>query len=510
MADSAPSNIRAVPQAAAAMQAGSRGLDIGGWYRASFIGTICCVVLYTVYGYIFVHAHALSISGEMELFQRFGMVPLISPRDAHLISFPHLLGSSLMFGATLGILNALVCMFLTVPQWVSGRYKMREMLPLFLSPIAAIYFGLSDEMPLVSILFGIICPFAFVLPWMYVLKRSRRAPIALRRWLPAAGILLAPFLIIALMHPSYLIIRDIMLEMPLMRNLSDFYYDHTLLAADVIKPPAARTQNVIAVSGSVGDIGPMPHGTLWARTADPCSVRAARVIVSTEPLKCKTVVLKDKLPANANGRIFKEYGTIFDLNRHMRYGIGLFFYSGPFAAGMFFLFSWLAVGLVRLSYSSRAAVVGLLVMYLALFIPFFHAGYLALNLRMHPDQLGDYKNSDSEKKIYLAAVMYPGALTAADLDAMIRKGSTRVRLNALVEAGERRDPALLPLVESALEDPQVNVRTKACWALGRMPAGQAVPLLEKVLQGDPSWYVRDYAYGALSVLRTDAKVVSLD
>jgi len=510
MANSAPSNIGANTETAAAVQAGPKGMDISGWYRASFIGTVCCVVLYTVYGYIFVHAHALSISSEMELFKRFQMVTLISPVDAHLISFSHLLGSALMFGATLGILNALICMLLTLPQWVSGTYKMRKMFPLLLSPIAAIYFGLSDEMPFVSIIFGVICPFAFVIPWMYVLKRSRGSRITLKRWLLVAGILTAPFLIVALMRPSYLIIRDVMLEIPLMRSLSDFYYDHTLLAADVIKPPAGRTQNIIALSGSVGDIGPLPHGTLWIRTADPCSISSARVIVSRETIKCRAIVLKDKLPANDNGRIFKEYSPIFDLNRLMRHGIGLFFYSGPLAIGMIFLFSWISVGLVRLSYFSRAAAAGLLALYLALFIPIFQTGYLALILRMHPEQLADYKSSDSEIKTYLVAVMYPGALTVSDLDAMIRRGSTRVRLNALMEAGERRDPALLPLVSSAISDPQVNVRTKACWALGRMPTGQTVTLLEKVLQNDPSWYVRDYAYGALGTIRTDAKTVSLD
>lgn len=485
-------------------------MNVGGWYRASFTGTICCVILYTVYGYIFVHAHARFISGEMELFRKFRMIPLISPGDAHLGSFPHLLGSALMFGASLGILNALICMFLTLPQWVSGRFKLREMLPLLLSPITAIYFGLSDEMSFVSIIFGIICPFAFVLPWMYVLKRSRGRRISLKRWLLVTGVLAAPFIVLALMQPSYLIIRDVMLETPLVRNLSDFYYDHTLLAADVIKPPGARTQNVIAVSGSVENVGPMPHGTLWIRTADPCSIHAARVTVSREPLKCRAIVLKDKLPANAEGRIFREYGPIFDLNRHMRQGIGLFFYSGPLAVALIFLFSWLSVGLVRLSYASRAASAGLLALYLALFIPFFQTGYLALNLRAHPEQLEDYKNSGNEQKTYLSAVMYPGALSAADLGAMIMKGSVRVRINALLEAGERRSSELLPLVVNALDDPQLNVRTKACWALGRMRNAQTAPLLEKVLQSDPSWYVRDYAYGALGVLRTDAMIVNLD
>jgi hypothetical protein len=510
MADSDPSIIRPLPETAPAVQVEHKAMDIGRWYKASFTGTICCIILYTVYGFIFVHAHALSISGEMELLQKYHMIPLISPADVHLVSFIHLLGSALMFGLTLGILNALVCMCLTLSLWVSSSFKIRDMMPLLLSPITAIYFGLSDEMPFVSILFGVICPFAFVLPWLYMLKKSRPSRIVLKRWLLVTGILVAPFIVIALMRPSYLIIRDVMLETPLVKNLSDIYYAHTLLAADVIKPPAARTQNVIAVSRSVGDIGPMPHGSLWIRTADPCSIQEAHVVVSKERLTCRAIVLKDNLPANEKGRIFREYGAVFDLNRHMRNGIGLYYYSGPFAVGIILLFSWLAVALVNLSYSSRTAVMVLLGIYLILFIPFFHTGYLALNLRMHPEQMGEYKNSGEEKKIYLMTVMYPGALSLADLDAMIRKGSTRVKINALVEAGERRDPALTSLIGKALDDSQINVRTKACWALGRMASPQTMPMLERVLRNDPSWYVRDYAYAALGAMRYDTKIVDLD
>ena len=59
--------------------------DINGWYRASFWGSIACIVLYTAFGYVFVRAHALRITAEMGLLARFGMTALINPDDVHLI-----------------------------------------------------------------------------------------------------------------------------------------------------------------------------------------------------------------------------------------------------------------------------------------------------------------------------------------------------------------------------------------------------------------------------------------
>jgi hypothetical protein len=505
-----PSNRRLLPGANISLRPDGMSRDIGRWYKASFLGTISCIILYTVYGFIFVHSHALKIAHEMELLQRFNLTPLIRPDDEHLVSFIHLLGSALLFGLTLGILNALICMALTLPKWSSGRLKKRDMFPLLLASITAIYFGLSEEMPFISILFGIICPLVFVIPWLWMLRKSKKSRIGIKRWAALTGILISPFLIIFLMHPSYTVIRDTMLEMPLVSSLSDIYYSHTLLAADVIKPPAARTQNVIAVSKSIENIGSIPHGTLWLRTDDPCSIQGADMIVSKEPLKCRSIFLKDSLPANDKGRIFREYGKVFDLNRHMRNGIGIYYYSGPFAIAVILLFSWLGTGLVRLSHSSWTAAAILIGIYLALFIPFWHTAYLAMNLGIHPEKLREYVDSGKEKEIYLAVATYPGALRADDIDAMIRKGSTRTRINALVEAGERRDPALIPLMEQALADPQMNIRTKACWALGRIASPDTAPLLEKVIKSDPSWYVRDYAYAALGNMRPEAKVVTLD
>jgi hypothetical protein len=234
------------------------------------------------------------------------------------------------------------------------------------------------------------------------------------------------------------------------------------------------------------------------------------MVVSKVPLKCRSLVLKDNLPVNAGGRIFQDCSKVFDSNKHMRFGIGIFLFSGPFIISLLLIISWSSLGLEKLSRHNMIVVVILIAAYVALFIPAWRTAYLALDLRSHPEKIREYLDSGEERKNYLAVASFPGALSVGDLEGMIKKGSARMRINALIEAGERRDPALMTFMEHALSDPQLNVRTKACWALGRMATPQTIPLLENVVRYDPSWYVRDYAYLALGMMKPEAKVVLLE
>jgi hypothetical protein len=51
-----------------------------------------------------------------------------------------------------------------------------------------------------------------------------------------------------------------------------------------------------------------------------------------------------------------------------------------------------------------------------------------------------------------------------------------------------------------LEDPSLNVRTRACQALGRRGERQAVPVLIKRMNRSDEWYFQWYAYKALKAL----------
>uniref|UniRef100_UPI0025D7CAEF epoxyqueuosine reductase n=1 Tax=uncultured Hyphomicrobium sp. TaxID=194373 RepID=UPI0025D7CAEF len=55
-----------------------------------------------------------------------------------------------------------------------------------------------------------------------------------------------------------------------------------------------------------------------------------------------------------------------------------------------------------------------------------------------------------------------------------RTGRDRVVRNCLIAAGNARDPSLLPLVESLLDDSSPLVRAMAVWAFRRLASPQSV------------------------------------
>jgi hypothetical protein len=490
-------------------QTGASGY-VGRWYTASFWGGVACILFYTAFGLIFVRMHARQIAAEMGLLARFGMTPLISPDDVHLKLFKHQLGSALFFGLTLGVLNAFICMVLTLPAWISGRSTRNDLFVFTAAVLMCTYFCFSHELPLASICFGLLGPIVFTLPWLLIVRKTGRPIASLKAWAVFFGIIVVPLLILIVTGTSFLSIRDSMLSMPISRTLSDFYYEHTLLAADVIKPVSARSQNVIAISDDSRSVGYMPHGTLWIQLKAPCSVAGATFVASRGVLNCRAVRLPDDgLSANHENRIIEKYAKAIDPNKDMRGAIGLFLFSGPLIAIIVLLLSWLAFGLEHIYIRSRIAALVVVIAYLSIFAPLFHGAYLTAQLKAHPEKIFNYASSPSERMRYIALSVYPGALAPESLVRLMNDPSARVRLNAAIEAGERRDPSLLPDIETRLKDGEMNVRTKACLALGRMGSDRAISLLDKTIKADPSWYVRDYAYAALGRIRPEARLVRI-
>jgi Ca2+/Na+ antiporter len=484
--------------------------DINGWYRASFWGSIACIVLYTVFGYVFVRAHALQITAEMGLLARFGMTALINPDDVHLIGLGHQLASALFFGMTLGVLNALVCMALTFPAWISGRFARQDLVAFAGAVFACIFFTFSKDMPWVSVCFGILSPLVFTFVWLFMVRKAGYKSINIKRWAIFCGIIIAPLAIIIGTGSSFLSIRDSMLSMRFTEALSNVYYEHTLLSADVIKPVSARSQNVIAFSDDIKSLGYTPHGTLWIRSDSPCLVKGATFAVSSQGLNCRSVMLPaDNLSANENNRIIDELSKAIDPNKQMRGGIGFFFFSGPLIVIAALILSWFALALERVFTLSRLITFIIVIAYLSVFMPLFHGTYLLAQLKTHPEKISDYAASPVERMRYAAVATYPGALSKEDLVRLMQDPSARVRVNAVVEAGDRMDMGLLSAIEALLKDPKMNVRTKACWALGKIQSDMALNLLDKVVHEDPSWYVRDYAYASTGRIRPETKVISL-
>ncbi len=502
-----------------AVSAGVRVFGLSGyrdytqWFRASFAGTLCSIVLITLFGFILVSRHAQHLSSQMQFFISSGMEPLVKPDDPFLTHFSHRFSSALFFGCTLGVLNALAAMVLSVFPWRKGRYSWPDIAAFLALGALCTWLGYSAEEPVLSVVFGFLSPAAFFVPWTLIIRRSRPREIRFRRWFALAASVSAPFLfILVLGNASFEVIRDSMLTLPVMRNISDFYYDHTLLAAHMIKPVSALEQKVIAVSDEIRAIGPMPHGSLWVRTPDPCGLAFRDLAVSKEKLSCTSVILRDDRPANESNRIMKEAetGIAFDKNRMLRHGIGLFFYRGPLVLIPVLFMLWFALFLTNLSLRSKIATGVLFALYLSLFFPAWKSVYQRHKLILHPEKIAEYILSEHEEMRYIALLTFPDEFTPGELNRFARDISPRIRLRAIHEAGMRKDARYLDVVEEALFDPQLNVRTRACRALGDMPSDKAGDLLEQSFLHDPSWYVRAYAYRALGKIRPTAKVVRTD
>ncbi|MEA2101830.1 MAG: hypothetical protein U9P80_04565, partial [Thermodesulfobacteriota bacterium] len=218
--------------------------DLNAWFRVSAAGLVYCIILYTFFGFVFVHRHAGMISMEMEAYISHGMSPLIAPGDPAITDMGCLLGSSVFFGLTLGVMNAVLAMAFSIVPWSRGRFSRHDIMPAVSLAALSIYLCFSTELPIVSIGAGLITLPVFFLSWIYPAKKVPRTKTPFIQWVVFVLLLLTPLLV--LHNTTFWQIRDAMLVCPLSSSLSDFYYKHTLLAADVIKPAQFRTQNLVA------------------------------------------------------------------------------------------------------------------------------------------------------------------------------------------------------------------------------------------------------------------------
>lgn len=485
--------------------------DLTQWFRASFFGVLACIVLYTLFGFILASRHAGQLSSQMQLMISTGMHPLVMHSDPYLTAFIHRLGSGLFFGFTLGVLIPLIAMVFSVIPWYLGRFSLKDGLSYLAMGAMSTYLGYSGEAPVLSFLIGFSSPLFFFVPWALIIRKSVPRTISVKRWLLIACIVSSPFA--ALMtfgSASYGMIRDSMVNTPVMRSLSDFYYNHTLLAAHVIKPIADQEQKVIAVADSIDRIGPIPHGSLWIITPDPCSLEGMSLTVSSEELSCKSIILPDNRAANAANRVIREYSAAYDVNVKIREAIGLFLFRGPVLLVPFLFMLWFALFLSNLWERSAAISLLILLGFMVLFIPAAKNYYENYQLTRHPDRLAQYILSEHEEKRFLALSSFPDKFSNREIIRFSRDESPRIRLRALLEAGERGDKGFLGIFEKAIDDPQLNVRTKACRALGKIESEKASELLQQVFLIDPSWYVRAYAYRALAKTRPDSRIVRLE
>ncbi|OPZ59479.1 MAG: HEAT repeat protein [Deltaproteobacteria bacterium ADurb.Bin510] len=472
-------------------------MQLGRYLSSCALGLLALILIYTGFGYVLVSLHAGQLAGEMRLLAAHGLPALIAANDYFLASAAARLGSASLFGLTLGPLAAVILSLWAWPAWRRGRLNRTDVLIGLALGLILAGLSFSREIFWLAPLTALLAIAAF---WVCLCGVPRRPQVE-RPASRTAAVLVAVVLLppILLGTTSYFAVRDVMLMNPLLAALNRFYYDHTLLAADVIKPPLARSQPVIAAYDDGARIDRRIPGSLVLLTPQPEQVGAARIRLSREfqPAGQKRFDLGGAVMAFSASR---------DSNRWLRQGIGMGLLSLKLV--MLGLAVWLGLGLSRLWSSNRATCIVLTLCYYALFWPIAQAGLQGALLRFNPELLAAYASSNSETQRYIAAAS--AELDATSLDRLIRDRSPRVRLTALVNAGQRRDSSLLPACLGALNDPQINVRTKACWALGRLADRSALGPLYARIMSDDSWYVRDYAWAALNRIQPVARIVRLN
>jgi hypothetical protein len=487
--------------------------DINRLLAATVVGGLSCALFYTIFGFIFCRHHAGRISAEMSLFAANNMSLVIRPDDPYLTSFLHQLGSGSFFGLTLGLLIGIVAAAAGAAIFfTAGSSAFSRVLQAGLAAVVAVFAivsGYSRELPHVSVIFGMLSPAVFFIPWLLIINKTENKQNSYIAWLVFFAVVCAPLLL--LKSQSFELIRDAMVETPVLRNINDFYYHHTFLAADVIKPLNFRTQNAVSVSNRIGEITGLPHGTLFIKTDNPCAVNGSAIAASDEKLPCKSVILNSGAGIVSADRILKD--ATGDPNKALRTGIGIFL-KGPLVMVPIIILGWAAFGLSRLFLKKPAAAVIVTLCYLLIFAPGFYQTYLKKVLYSDPSKIHEYASSSNPSKRYLSliymldkSVEHTDGLYPDELKQLAGDSKASTRLNALVLAGNLKDVQFADLVKTSLNDTQINVRTKACWAMGRLGMPDTAVILQSVINNDPSWYVRDYAYMAISKYKHEARIV---
>jgi len=480
--------------------------DIGKLLNGILLGTLSCILLYTLFGLILVRIHADMIAAKMEWFLRNDMLVVIAPEDPYLQSFHHQLGSALFFGVTLGTLTALLASAVSIVSWARGTWgkPIEPLLSLLLIPVC-LFLMFSKEIPVLSVLWAVLTPVFFWIPWMYAQTRGE----AKRRNRLRLALFALPFLLplVPLNTISSLTVRNMLMGNPAGNLLSNFYYDHTLLAAHVIKPVLYQAQKVIAVSEDIEVSEPLPSGTLLLKHRDPCALPGTSLVISKTESDCPAFLISTAGAEPRGQALIRKASERFDRNKAIRKGTRWFF-KGGFLVALLLLISRFAVFLEDL-YERRKGI-ALLLFAVTLVLPSrsLYNGFLLYSLRADPNaRAHEYASSKNATKRYSSLVHCARQLPYEKLALLSRDPNPSVRHYAFIAMRYQRDPVLFSALKEGVSDPEQIVRTKVYQALGDIGDEDALRLLDRAIERDPSWYARDYAYKAKGNVERIYKII---
>jgi len=386
---------------------------------------------------------------------------------------------ALFFGLSLGLgtgsLCAVWCRLTRGTPGAAGRWLPWLVLALPLPALAAGDPGLAG------------CVLAVVLGSLAV-HRAARQPHPLR-WrlalLALCAVGLAPWALAP--EGAFTRLRDqVLFASPAGLALDQFYYRWTLYPAEVLKPLAATTQPVAAISPGLSP----QQRRLWCTQAQRfgvlCVDAAAQVPGAdfTVAAESGATVLRTGgtgLPWPADGtdhrELWQQFSTATDPSGALRRATGLALFVGC-PLGLVWLLTSLTLGLAEgFPLRSRRPAAVLLATTIA-------TGVAATGW------------TDAEIAALRTKLTTPPHATPEDLARHLRSARVFERFYA-ARSGYQSGLAGAGALLDALGDPVINVRYAAAEAMGQVGGETVRQALTELLQQPEEWYVKERAYAAL-------------
>lgn len=426
------------------------------------------------------HQAALHLLAKNRLLETAGVPPL--PGAGHweiMASSAPAWAGALFFGLSLGLgtgsLCAVWCRVTGGTPGGAGRWLPWLVLVLPLPALAAGDPGLAG------------CVLAVVLGSLAV-HRAARPPRPLR-WrlalLAVCAVGLAPWALAP--EGAFTRLRDqVLFASPAGLALNLFYYRWTLYPAEVLKPLAATTQPVAAVSPGL----PPHQRRLWCAQAQrlgvlcvegDTQVPGADFTVAAQGSAILLTAGDMSIPWPTEGTdhraFWRQFSAITDAGSALRRATGMALFVGC-PLGLVWLLTSLTLGLADgFPVRSRAPAAVLLATTIAI-------GVAAMGW------------TDAEISALRTELTTPPDATPEELTRHLRSARVFERFYA-ARSGHQTGPAATGALLDALGDPVINVRYATAEALGQVGGETVRQALTELLQQPEEWYVKERAYAAL-------------
>ena len=269
--------------------------------------------------------------------------------------------------------------------------------------------------------------------------------------------------------------------------VDQFYYRWTLYPAEVLKPLAAKTQPLAAVSPEL----PEPQRRRWCGDAQRLGVLCVDEVDAvpgvdlTVAPEAGSVVLVSgaaRLPwpqgAADQKETWQQFSVARDANRGLRRATGIALFVGC-PLGLCWFLSSAALGLASVFPAGHR-----------------HRLASAVLATVVAGGLGAAGWADPEVATLRAGLLELPPSTPEELGRHLRSPRVVERFYAARAARHLGPAAQAPLLE-ALGDPAINVRYAAAQALGEVGGTTARVILDELLRNPEEWYVKERAYASL-------------